>query len=291
MSVIIKKRNARVNRPRPPVVKRKPFPWRPLAVAAVGIFAVVGAVAGLGRLLDRPVEIEVRGGGQRVTELDVRAALAQFDGAGFIAVKLDAVRAAAEALPWVDRARVERAFPAQLRVTVTEQVAAARWGENGLLNTRGELFISDARFGLPELPGLSGPAGSEWRVAQRYLEVHRLITPLGFEVKSLRLSARGAWDFTLGGGLQIHLGRQETHQRLLRLARVVVPRIQDLQARVEYVDMRYSNGFAIGWREGQPPRPEAGEQEALGSTGAVPRMSGRRDSRLVVDVPSTRESI
>lgn len=292
MSTIIKKRNARVNRSRPPAVERKPLPWRAIAVVSFVVLTLAATVAGLGRLLDRPVVIEVNGGGQRVTELDVRAALVEFDGAGFIAVELDAVRAAAEALPWVDRARVERAFPAQLRVTITEQVAAARWGEKGLLNTRGELFISAARYELPELPGLSGPDGSEWRVAQRYLEVHRLITPLGLDVRSLRLGARGAWDITLGGGLQIRLGRQQTRQRLLRLADVVVPRIQDLQARVKYIDMRYSNGFAIAWREGQQPQRESGGQEISSSTGAAAALTaGWPGAPFNAIEPAARESI
>ena len=258
MNVIRNKRNSRVNRPRPQQVPRKPIPWRAIALGGIAILTVGAAGMGVGRLLDRPVALEVLGSGQRVSEMEVLAVLAPFNGAGFLAVDLDAVRAAAESLPWVDRARVQRDFPAQLRVTITEQVAAARWGEQGLLNTRGELFATESRFGLPELPGLSGPEGSEWRVAQRYLEVHRLITPLAFDVRSLRLGARGSWDLTLSTGLQIRLGRRDTEIRLLRLANVVAPRIQDLQARVEYIDLRYSNGFVIGWKPGQVPVEQSG---------------------------------
>ena len=44
-------------------------------------------------------------------------------------------------MPWVDAVSVQRAWPRGLHVLVIEQVAAARWGETGLLNTRGELFV------------------------------------------------------------------------------------------------------------------------------------------------------
>ena len=56
-----------------------------------------------------------------------------------------------------------------LHVTVIEQAAAARWGDAGLLNNRGELFIAPRAHVPSELPRLSGPEGSESQVAQRYL--------------------------------------------------------------------------------------------------------------------------
>lgn len=253
MNIIAKRKrgNTRISKRPQRQQERKPLPWRALVTVAIATVVLAATVAVLGRLLDRPVTIVVDGGGQRVSEMEVLAALAEFDGIGFLAADLSTVRAAAESLPWVDRARVRRAFPAQLRVTITEQVAAARWGDGGLLNTRGELFLSESRHDLPELPRLNGPADSEWRVAQRYLEAHRLITPLGFTVSDLSLGARGAWDLTLNDALSVRLGRTETERRLLRLAKVVVPAIPDLETRAAYVDLRYSNGFAIGWRPGQ----------------------------------------
>lgn len=278
MSTIRKKRNSRVKRRRTPVVERKPLPWRPIAAGGLGLLAIAAATLGLGQLLDRPVSISVSGSGQRVSEMEVRSVLAGFDQSGFLSVDLDAVRAAAESLSWVDRARVEREFPARLRITITEQVAAARWGASGLLNTRGELFVTAARFGLPELPALSGPDGSQWRVAQRYLEIHRLATPLGFDVRSLRLGARGAWDIELASGLQIRLGRKDTERRLQRLAEVVAPRIQDIQERVEYVDMRYGNGFVIGWKSGEAPAAKTEGAQRVGSRRGLSGPFARRSS-------------
>jgi cell division protein FtsQ len=64
--------------------------------------------------------------------------VAPFRGAGFLSVDLDNLRAALESIPWVDRARVERSWPNGVRVFITEHVAVARWGEDGLMNTRGE---------------------------------------------------------------------------------------------------------------------------------------------------------
>ncbi len=246
-------RKHRINRPRPEPQRALVIPWRKISLATAAVLVLMGTFAGLGALLNRPVTFVIAGVGQRVSGMEVQAALAGYEGQGFLAADLDAIRAAAEALPWVDRVRVQRAFPARLRVTVTEQVAAARWGNDGLLNTRGELFVENSRFALPELPALAGPEGSEWRIAQRYLEAYSQLTPQGFIVRSLSMNARGAWDLEFASGLRVHLGRDQSGGRLRRFAVTVAPLIQDRITAIDYVDMRYGNGFAVRWKSGQLP--------------------------------------
>ena len=149
-------------------------------VAKFGIAAAVLAVLGIAATLslgafDQDItQVSVTGRFQRVSAGEVEQAVkARVRDVGLVSVDLAAVRRAVEQLPWVDSATVERQWPRALNIRVTEQVAAARWGANGLLNTRGELFISEARHIPPELPRLSGPQGSEGEVARRYLAGRR----------------------------------------------------------------------------------------------------------------------
>ena len=135
---------------------------------------------------------------------------------GLVSVDLAAVRRAVEQLPWVDSATVERQWPSTLNIRVTEQVAAARWGANGLLNTRGELFISEARHIPPELPRLSGPLGSEGEVARRYLAAQGQLIEAGMRLTAVRLDARGAWEFDLDNGITVRLGRRQVDERFAR---------------------------------------------------------------------------
>ena len=122
-------------------------------------------------LLDRPISsIEISGPFQRVSALQIEEAISDEIGLGFVGADLDRVHANIIALPWIDQARVARRWPSRISIMVTEQIPAAVWGERGLLNTRGELFVSEARHPPAELPRLSGPDSRSADVAGRYLD-------------------------------------------------------------------------------------------------------------------------
>ena len=160
---------------------------------------------------------------------------------------------------------VQRRWPNSLHVTVVEETAAARWGNSGLLNTRGQLFVREATHVPAELPRLSGPEGTESQVAQRYLSAQGRMLEAGMRIAALRLDERGAWEMDLDSGVTVRLGRREVDERLDRFIRTASQVISHRLNDITYVDMRYSNGFAIGWRSAlatPAPAKRAGDAEA-----------------------------
>jgi len=236
---------------------------RATLVLPIAALATYGGFKGVQFALDQPIrQLEVEGTFQRVTPIQVEAAVAEGLNAGFMTVNLSALRERVQELDWVDRANVGRRWPDTLVVRVTEHQAAARWGEHGLLNVRGELFTDHSQYSFPELPSLAGPDGSERDVARRYLAVRGKLAEANLALESLQLDARGAWRLVLGGGQEIRLGRRDIDERLYRFFDVVAPALAADLKRVEYVDLRYTNGFAVGWRDGPP--------ENLAAVAAVP---------------------
>ena len=262
--------------------RRKRKPARRVALPKVALrrfviplvaLAVVVATYRLSvRLLDSDIDsIVISGPFQRVTALTIEEAISTELDAGFLGADLSRMRNKIQELPWIDQALVARRWPSRIAVTVTEQVPAAIWGEQGLLNVRGDLFVEKARHVPAELPRLSGPANRSADVARSYLDVRDRLIPVGLDVRQVDLDPRGAWEMTLTNGVEVRLGRRDVAERTDLFVDIVANVITGRAADIAYVDMRYSNGFTIGWKDGANTpvtNPDNAEREMLAARGA-----------------------
>lgn len=240
---------------RKPVSKRTirlpELPLRGMAVLAFALAVVALSYRFSAALLDQPITaITVEGPFQRVTALQIEEAIADELTAGFFSANLKAIRRRIVELAWIDEAVVARRWPGNLAITVTEQIPAAIWGDAGLLNTRGDLFVREARHIPAELPRLHGPDGRSAEVATRYLDMREALIPSGLDVREVVLDARGAWTMTLSNGIEIRFGRRDVDNRAELFLDVAASIVASREAEIEFVDMRYSNGFTIGWKDG-----------------------------------------
>lgn len=233
-----------------------------LAALALGLLGYAGGRV----LLDSPAfllkTIVVEGSLERVQSHEIVNALQGHLSGTFFTVDLEAVRALFESIPWVRRAELRRRWPDCLEVRIEEQVVLARWGqrrETQLVNAQGELFRGQTDASLPVL---AGPAGTAGEVARRYVAFRDLLAPLGLEPRQLLLSSRLAWQLKLSNGLTVQLGRDSdkdrVEERLARFASAFPQTLAKSRQRLEYVDLRYPNGFALRVGEipvAEPPKP------------------------------------
>jgi cell division protein FtsQ len=67
---------------------------------------------------------------------------------------------------------------------------------------------------------------------------------------------RGAFSMTLASGVTIRIGREDIVGRVDRFFGVAVPKLAGDLDRAAYIDLRYPNGFAVGWREAAGPEAD-----------------------------------
>lgn len=223
--------------------------WARVAVAgAVASLAFCGYAAAVW-VMDRPIDaVVVNGAFERVSAMDVEDALSMHVQTGFLSADLRAMRAELLEIPWVANANVRRRWPGSIEVNIAEERPAACWGAAGLLNVRGDLFVSEVQHVPAELPRLSGPAGSERRVSEMFFAIEERLEQRGMAAVALELDQRGAWELRLSSGIRVRLGASFVTQRLDRFFHALDRVIAAEAERVDYVDMRYTNGFAIGWK-------------------------------------------
>ncbi|MDQ1314664.1 MAG: cell division protein FtsQ [Pseudomonadota bacterium] len=205
--------------------------------------------------------IEVKTPVAHVTEAQIRLIAERQVRGTFFTVDLEHVRNSLEKLPWVREARVERRWPGVLVVSLTEHIPLARWNDDALVNTNGEIFVAAVDT---QLPRLSGPADSSDEVVAAYRRHQAALAPLGMTIDELRLSPRRAWRVRLGNGIQLALGREHNDERLARFV-AVYPRLfgalPDARETAKSaapllpvtVDLRYPDGFAVRMPDGASP--------------------------------------
>ena len=175
----------------------------------------------------------------------------------FFSVRLEDVKRGFESMPWVRHANVRRVWPNGLIVSIEEQKPFGTWGgseSHTLMNTHGELFagrVSEVSEDI-RLVDFYGPADAGKEVLSLYERANNWFKPWGAEVTSLALTERYAWHVKLSNGMKIEFGRDEessdknlTEERVARLFKYW-PQVQEKWAnRIDAVDLRYANGFAV----------------------------------------------
>ena len=216
--------------------------------ASLGLALCAAAIFEVQDVRDNGVtELQIEGSFQHVSADAVRDAMLPWLAAGVFGTQMDAIQSGLEQLPWIARARVERAWPGLLRVRLWEHVAYARWNDQ-LLSEDGAVFRVPA-LEVPEgLPQFTGPEGRQQQVRQVFDGMRASLRDSGFAPASISLDARGDWVLRTNSGTELRLGRSAPEEQEKFIKGPVSEALAGREAEVKYVDLHYSNGFAVGWR-------------------------------------------
>jgi cell division protein FtsQ len=224
-----------------------------LAVAT--LLAVYAAVVFVIHLPLFPLrEVRVTGMPVHVTAEQIEAVVKRELKGNFFTLNLIATRGAFERLPWVRKADVRRQWPDRLDVTLEEHIPIARWGNLGLVNAQGEVF--EAAF-PGKLPLFIGPPGSAKEIAIQYEYFRRSLAAIDRVPAQVQVSQRGAWQLRLEDGPMLELGREQIEVRLAKFIAAYERTIGRLARRIDYVDLRYANGFAVRIHELNFDKPQS----------------------------------
>ena len=191
---------------------------------------------------------------------------------GYFTVDLTAVRDLLQYQPWVRSVSLRRVWPASITVTIEEQVPVAYWNDDGYINEAGEVFKPATVNTTLNLPKLSGPEGQHDNVWKFMNQLYQEMALLDYQVTRLKLDDRRAWQLVISTGpesssttqadngqdIGVKLGRFDTQKRLQRFIGILPSLIASQSGesgsddgsmfgtdRIELIDMRYPNGFAV----------------------------------------------
>lgn len=225
-----------------------------LAIALVAL-PVVGVLRGWFAANRWPVtQLTVQAEFKHVTEDELRTVVMPRLGKGFFALDLDGVQKAVAALPWVESVEARKRWPDTLILRIYERQPFARWNDKRLISRQGVLFDAPDAAANAALPDLRGPDAQLPEVVGFYADAVRAFAGTSLKITGVALTERGSWSLSTANGAQIVLGdRAQAGKRLRRFLDVYPQVVAGHADAFAYVDLRYTNGFAVRW----PPAASA----------------------------------
>ena len=212
---------------------------------------MAGALVTAGRwVLNRPVErVVINGEFERVSADGLESGTREAMGKGFLGADLRAIQEQVMAQPLGGNRPRQPPVAGHARRDGDRGGAGRTLGHRWTAEPAGRLFVRHTTHMPAELPRLNGPEGSEAEVAARFIAIQEQLVERGLRLAALELDGRGAWSLALNNGIGVRLGSQDVDSRLARFFEALDIVVAPIAADVQFVDMRYTNGFSIGWKQ------------------------------------------
>lgn len=212
-----------------------------ISLAVTVVSCVVMVVVLLLQLVNRDVsKLELTTVNDHVKLKDIQAQLDGIFPDSYIALDLNAVSERVLALTMVADVNVEKVWPDTLKISIYEEKPVAIWNGKTMLSQEGEILpLALAELDLPNLQGVDSQL-----VMQHFLLFNRWGKRHNLNLKSLSHSSAG-WKLIHDNKLVMWLDNVNAMGGLKQLERVIN---QFDIARINQIDLRYEQGFAVAWK-------------------------------------------
>lgn len=195
--------------------------------------------------------VKVQGQYQYVSAETLQQTLTPFVQSGFFNVNISSAQDAMIAIPGVAAASIRRIWPDTVVISITEQVAIARWQAGGFVTANGAVFVpkqddEDKANALPLFVGQVSDIPALLSTFERYSD---LLAPYHLIITMLSIDELGDWQLKTNAGFLMDLGSEDMDKRLQEfLSGYPSLLLSQPNNMPVYVDLRYRNGFAVKWQ-------------------------------------------
>ena len=163
----------------------------------------------------------------------------------FLQINLNDVKEEIEQVNWVKSVSLERRWPDQINILIEEEDIIGWWNKDSIINSKGNLFSLDQQ----SLPGglieFYGPDGQQALVYEKYLLFAEELTTRGILIEKVTLDFKGSWVVTIRPNIALRLGKENISERFDRFLMIWDESLLDNLAVIEYIDLRYTEGFSV----------------------------------------------
>ena len=170
------------------------------------------------------------------------------DSKSFFNFKINILKKEIEKVSWVKSADIRRVYPGEIKIYIEEHIPIAIWNNESYMNNIGDIFfINNIKKNLPIL--ISNQSGN--KIMFEYFSLLlKYISDENFDIKIKKIEENDIRSLSayLSSGIIVKFGSKDIRGKILTFIKVYKTlNTSDLE-KIRYIDMRYSNGFSIGWK-------------------------------------------
>ena len=191
-------------------------------------------------------EIGIKGEYENINRNQIDLIKNKFIKKNFFAVNLQETREAFKKLPWIRDVSIRRDWNKfGLLVEIESHKPIGRWNNRGLVNSFGEIFNAAYDEKLPLFVGSDEFVGE---MSVKYNQINKILEKELMQVGTISLSKRLSWEIYTNNQMRFFLGKEEGNNINKKL-KILIENYQfilsESKSRIEYVDLRYKDGFAV----------------------------------------------
>lgn len=157
------------------------------------------------------------------------------------------IKKAFKKYPGIKEIKVQRRWPDHLIVELTEYQSRAYWKSyDEILLEDGDVIVPKYSAGILDLPVFYGSLENIKRIEECYQSMQKITSSYNYNIMDITYQG-GQWEIKFDMGVTVWLGEKEAQNKLMQLLQnyksIEIPQGQKLIS----VDMRYHNGFAVGF--------------------------------------------
>lgn len=182
-----------------------------------------------------------------VNEDDISKAVKYLYSKSFFDIDLNYLKNKLEKIEWVRKINVRRSYPNEIIIDIEEHTPILIWNNKMYINTYGEKFnVSKIDKNIPILISDESRINEVFTYFKLFNE--KLSSrKLDFKITKIMENEIRSLTIGLSSGINIQLGSKDVNIKIPLFFEIYKSlNTRDLN-KIRYIDMRYSNGFSVGW--------------------------------------------
>lgn len=217
---------------------------KPVSVAITVMSIVVAVVLLLLQTVNKPVtKLQINQDLVHVTKSMIESEVAPWFPEGYLSLDVQDIQSHLQDMVMVANVKVEKVWPDTLSILIEEERPVALWNGKNMLSENGDIL--PVAYEELQLPKLKGSNNESKLVMQHFLLFNRWGKRHQLELTGIQHSSAG-WQLDFQTGLKIWLDNVAAMNGLQQLDKVID---QFDFTRIERIDMRYEQGFAVAWKD------------------------------------------